>query len=187
MNWLLCARNWRLRFLCLLESDNNKNLICLGEIRGLFPFILLSILLISCESNSKIDLAFDKEGFIQVKQPFGIHRKPLPLFYSPTSSSGIVFELKNNTNIYSLTDGNIVSICSDCRRGKGNHITIEHGDGSIISYYHLSEVFLNRGMRISQGQEIGISGSSGCISWNGLGISVKKDGELVDPEDYFSY
>ncbi len=48
-----------------------------------------------------------------------------------------------------------------CNYGYGNGVVIKHSDDSISMYAHMSTVVVSRGQNVSQGQEIGTSGSTG--------------------------
>lgn len=48
-----------------------------------------------------------------------------------------------------------------CNGGYGNGVVINHGDGTYSHYAHLSSIAVAYGQRVSQGQVIGTTGSSG--------------------------
>ncbi|WP_394834439.1 M23 family metallopeptidase [Pendulispora rubella] len=48
--------------------------------------------------------------------------------------------------------------------GAGNYVQIDHGDGWTTFYFHLSSFSVGDGSYVEQGQEIGITGSTGASS-----------------------
>jgi murein DD-endopeptidase MepM/ murein hydrolase activator NlpD len=51
--------------------------------------------------------------------------------------------------------------CSRCLYS-ANRVNMEHADGMISSYSHLSEVLVQEGQEVAAGQLLGYSGTSGC-------------------------
>lgn len=64
----------------------------------------------------------------------------------------------------------------------GNYIVIDHGDGYITRYLHLSEILVNLGDQVSIGQLIGRVGSTGISTDNHLHFEIKKGNQVLDPE-----
>jgi murein DD-endopeptidase MepM/ murein hydrolase activator NlpD len=63
---------------------------------------------------------------------------------------------------------------------RGNYILIDHGWGVFTGYAHLSQMNVERGQTIEQGQIIGASGNSGRSSGPHLHWEVLVSGEWVD-------
>lgn len=66
--------------------------------------------------------------------------------------------------------------------GYGNHVRIQHGDGYMTVYGHLSEINVKAGDRVVAGSIIGLSGNTGNSSGPHLHFEVRKNGSPVDPE-----
>ena len=64
----------------------------------------------------------------------------------------------------------------------GNTIFVDHGQGLITMYCHLSEISVRVGDRLQRGQQLGLSGMSGRATGPHLHWSVILNGALVDPE-----
>ncbi|MFC9691590.1 M23 family metallopeptidase [Kribbella sp. NPDC056951] len=81
--------------------------------------------------------------------------------------------------------------------GAGNWIRIEHGGGWKTYYFHLSAYSVANGSAVSQGQQIGVTGSTGASSgphihyeqlYNGTGQNIVINGSgLAYPGSYGSY
>jgi LysM repeat protein len=68
--------------------------------------------------------------------------------------------------------------------GYGNHVIIQHADGSRTLYGHLSEIWVGQGQYVSQGQGIGALGSTGYSTGPHLHFEVQIGGVSVDPLAY---
>lgn len=66
----------------------------------------------------------------------------------------------------------------------GNLVKFETKDGYEVMYAHLSEVLVQEGEEIKQGQAVAKSGNTGLTTGPHLHYSLWKDGELLDPMDY---
>jgi len=81
--------------------------------------------------------------------------------------------------------------------GAGNYIAIEHGGGWKTYYFHLSAYSVGNGQQVSQGQQIGVTGSTGNSTGphihyeqllNGIGQNIVINGSaLAYPGSYGSY
>ena len=65
----------------------------------------------------------------------------------------------------------------------GNLVTIDHGQGLLSLYLHLSKMEVNVGDVVKAGQTIGRSGSTGRASGPHLHLQVKWAGTDIDPMD----
>ncbi|MCA9581252.1 MAG: M23 family metallopeptidase [Myxococcales bacterium] len=71
--------------------------------------------------------------------------------------------------------------------GAGNTVTIRHDNGMQTRYLHLSEMHVQPGQRVTEGQTIGIMGSTGGSTGPHLHFELKTDasGSPVDPAPFF--
>lgn len=70
--------------------------------------------------------------------------------------------------------------------GYGNYVMINHGDGFITIYGHMSSVAASNGQSVSAGQVIGYVGNSGRSTGPHLHFEVRLNGSVEDPLDYVS-
>jgi murein DD-endopeptidase MepM/ murein hydrolase activator NlpD len=63
----------------------------------------------------------------------------------------------------------------------GNIVTIDHGQGLLSLYLHLSKIDVKEGATVGSGQTIGLSGSTGRASGPHLHLQVKWEGIDLDP------
>ena len=70
--------------------------------------------------------------------------------------------------------------------GYGNYIIIDHGNGNMTLYAHMSQMSASTGQTVKQGQTIGFVGSTGMSTGPHLHFEVYVGGTRVDPLLYFS-
>ena len=75
-------------------------------------------------------------------------------------------------------------ILADWYYGYGLLVQILHDNGDITYYGHCSELLVQQGERVYQGQVIAHMGETGVASGVHLHFEIRKDGEPVDPEGY---
>lgn len=64
---------------------------------------------------------------------------------------------------------------------EGNCVVLDHGQGLLTLYLHLSEVRVKQGDRIKGGQEIGLSGGTGRATGPHLHLAVRWQGVYLNP------
>jgi murein DD-endopeptidase MepM/ murein hydrolase activator NlpD len=85
-----------------------------------------------------------------------------------------------NTPIMSATSGVVVKTQS-MDKYYGNNIEIE-SNGVIFEYAHLNQISVNEGENVSQGDIIGLMGSTGASTGSHLHFEIRINGRSVDPE-----
>ncbi len=63
----------------------------------------------------------------------------------------------------------------------GNYVIVKHHDGYQTLYAHMSQIKTKKGSYVSQGDVIGLVGSTGYSTGPHLHFTVYKNGKLVDP------
>ena len=64
----------------------------------------------------------------------------------------------------------------------GYYVIINHHDNYQTLYAHMSKIIAKKGDRVSQGDKIGLVGSTGYSTGPHLHFTVYKNGSLVDPQ-----
>ncbi|HEY8896784.1 MAG TPA: M23 family metallopeptidase [Niastella sp.] len=100
------------------------------------------------------------------------------------------FKMKKGSQICAAREGVVIEVKKDSDKGglkdeylsQGNHIIIQHNDGSIAQYWHLEKdgAYVNVGDTIQKGQLIGLSGNTGYTAFPHLHFQVKdKTGKQI--------
>ena len=77
-------------------------------------------------------------------------------------------------------------IISTSNRYRGNYVVVSHGSGNTTTYQHLSKRSVSVGDKVSQGQVVGITGSTGVSSGPHLHFEISENGQIVDPLKYLT-
>jgi murein DD-endopeptidase MepM/ murein hydrolase activator NlpD len=64
---------------------------------------------------------------------------------------------------------------------EGNCVVLDHGQGLLTLYLHLSDIKVKPGERVKSGQEIGLSGGSGRATGPHLHLAVRWQGVYLNP------
>lgn len=97
---------------------------------------------------------------------------------------GMDFTARTGTPIYATGDG-VVYKADASLSGYGNHIEINHGYGYKTLYAHLSKYKCRPGQRVKRGDIIGYVGSTGRSQAPHLHYEVLKNGERVNPLNFY--
>ena len=68
--------------------------------------------------------------------------------------------------------------------GYGNLVVIDHGNGFSTAYAHQSQIIVSVGQHVSQGQQIGMEGSTGNSTGPHLHFECRVSGHVVNPRNY---
>ena len=74
-----------------------------------------------------------------------------------------------------------------CAGGFGKYVKIKHNDGTETIYAHLRSVNVSVGTKVSQGQQIGMMGSTGWSSGVHLHFEIRINGVSQNPQNYVKY
>ncbi|WP_372753545.1 M23 family metallopeptidase [Mariniflexile sp.] len=97
---------------------------------------------------------------------------------------GMDFTSPRGTPIYASGDG-IVERADNLSSGYGNHIRINHGYGYVSLYAHLFKYNVRKNQRVKRGDLIGFVGSTGRSEAPHLHYEVIKDGEKINPINFY--
>lgn len=96
---------------------------------------------------------------------------------------GMDFRAPKGTVIKSVADGKVILVGDHYYAG--NSVYIDHGNGVVSMYFHLSKVSVKEGDTVKRGQLLGLSGSTGRATGAHLHLSIAVLGKLVDPAPLF--
>jgi murein DD-endopeptidase MepM/ murein hydrolase activator NlpD len=120
-----------------------------------------------------------------ISQPFG----PSTYWFEPAYGSyphfhtGIDLVEPFGSPVYAADDG-VVALVGSSSSGYGNYVVIAHSGGLDTLYGHLSTAVVKVGDRVSQGQPVGLEGSSGNSTGAHLHFELRINQKPVDPSPY---
>ena len=95
---------------------------------------------------------------------------------------GIDFIAPQGTPVYAAADGVVTQVVQS-RRGMGNTVTIDHGNGYVTRYCLLGDVTAKKG-KIRRGQPVGTVGITTLMPAPHLHYEVLHQGTVQDPVNY---
>jgi murein DD-endopeptidase MepM/ murein hydrolase activator NlpD len=98
--------------------------------------------------------------------------------------NGMDFAANSGAPIYATGDG-VVARADNSASGYGNHIVIRHGFGYESLYAHLSKYNCRAGQHVKRGDIIGYVGSTGRSEGPHCHYEVHKDGQVVNPLNFY--
>lgn len=122
-----------------------------------------------------------KKNVYRITSRFGPRADPFTGVAS--RHGGLDMACVEGTPIYAAKSGKITKIGFSSIFG--NYVIIDHLDGYQSLYAHMSRTIAKQKMIVSQGDTIGLVGSTGYSTGSHLHFQVYKDSKLVDPETLF--
>lgn len=178
-----------------LEGYDNSELV-LGTTKRLD--MLSKELVIQSKSLDEIaKLAKDKEKLLasipaiqpvknedlrQMASGFGYRSDPFTKIRK--FHAGMDFSARTGTPIFATGDGVVVA-ADNKLSGYGNRVVIRHGFGYETLYGHMSRFKAKAGQRVKRGDVIGYVGSTGRSEAPHLHYEVHKNGEVVNPLNFY--
>lgn len=147
----------------LQRHRNEKKLVTLAKNR------------VSETRRWSLPLTLPVEG--RVSSAFGLRR-----FFNgePRSPhSGLDIAAPAGTPVKACADGTV--ILTGNHYFAGNSVYVDHGQGVISMYFHLSEIDVSSGSTVKAGQVLGKVGQTGRVTGPHLHLSISAQGQLVDP------
>ena len=125
------------------------------------------------------------EPHAQITQPFG----PSGFWFEPPFDgyphfhTGIDLTEPFGSPVYAADDG-IVALVGSSSSGYGNYVVIAHAGGLDTLYGHLSTAVVKAGQVVTQGQPIGLEGSSGNSTGPHLHFEQRSAQQPINPAPY---
>ena len=129
-------------------------------------------------------LSLPLHGMSYVQTGASVGMKYNPVYKLPVQHEGLDLVAPQGAPVYAAADG-VVSQVTLTRKGLGNTVEIDHGNGYVTRYCLMGEVSAVRGRRVRRGQQIGTVGVSATLPAPHLHFEVRRDGKAQDPVNYF--
>ena len=114
----------------------------------------------------------------------GFNYRIHPIYKVRHFHTGIDFTAPRGTEIYATGDAKVVDVIMK-KRGYGYHVILDHGYGYKTLYAHMSKFNVKRGGSVKRGDVIGFVGSTGTSTAPHLHYEVIKNGEKINPMNFF--
>ncbi len=145
----------------------------------------------SAPRKVKVGTKKEIDGFIwpargskRITSPFGYRSDPhggrFTVFHSGIDIAGGGISDKT---VVAAKSGKVI-YAKHSSKGYGNHIIIQHDNGVQTLYAHLASINVSEGQRVSQGESIGIIGTTGDSTGLHLHFEVRVNGSARDPQAY---
>jgi murein DD-endopeptidase MepM/ murein hydrolase activator NlpD len=113
-----------------------------------------------------------------ISDVFGVER----VFNGSVQSThqGLDFRVPSGTSVAAANRGRV--IVAQPLFFEGNCVMIDHGQGLLTIYLHLSKFLVKEGDDVDKGQAIGLSGGTGRATGPHLHLAVRWQGVYLDPQ-----
>ena len=116
----------------------------------------------------------------RISSSFG--KRKAPKKGASTYHKGIDFAVPIGTAVMASSGGTVIR--AGWGSGYGYCVYIQHPDGKVTRYGHLSKVLVKNGQDVSQGQKIALSGNTGISTGPHLHFEILVGGGQVNPLNY---
>ena len=106
-----------------------------------------------------------------------------PNYSSGRYHGGIDFPVSTGSNVYAAASGKVILV-KYLNYSYGRYLIIDHGDGLSTLYAHNSQILVNVGEKVSAGQVVAKSGSTGNSTGPHCHFEVRVNGSQVNPLNY---
>lgn len=132
------------------------------------------------DSAPSVVQSFPLQGTYTMTSAFGMRTSPTT--GQRRMHEGQDFSVPVGTPVLAANAGTVRVARMDTASGcRGNYVVLDHGDGWDSRYFHLSVLQVAPGEWVEAGQQIGLSGKTGCVTGPHLHFEVWQDGAPVNP------
>lgn len=96
-----------------------------------------------------------------------------------STHQGLDYAVPSGTPVLALNAGTV--LLARPMYFEGNCVVLDHGQGLLTLYLHLSEFDVKEGDRLTRGQQLGLSGGSGRATGPHLHVAVRWEGIYLNP------
>jgi len=134
------------------------------------------------DSVPPLSLPLHDMSYVQTGASVGM--KFNPVYQLQVQHDGLDLVAPQGAPVYAVADG-LVSQVIRSRKGLGNIVEIDHGNGFITRYCLMGDILVLRGRRVKRDQQIGTVGISPTLPAPHLHFEVLRNGVPQDPVNYF--
>ncbi len=120
------------------------------------------------------------EGFSFAQTGASVGDKINPFYKVSIRHNGLDLIAPAGEPVYASADGTVKNIIRS-RKGLGNVVEIDHGNGYVTRYAHLADIEVSKGRKLKKGARIGYVGVSGNSFAPHLHYEIIRDTLVMDP------
>ena len=167
-------------YLSAASSTSESLMLMAGNVDACFADIFRA-LEVRRDSIPPLSHPIPDISYVQTGAAMGL--KHNPLYQVEIQHDGIDFIAPLGTPVYASADGVVTQVISS-RKGMGNQVEIDHGNGYVTRYCLLGDMSAKKGKRIRRGEPLGTVGVSTIFTAPHLHYEVLRDGVPQDPVNY---
>lgn len=137
---------------------------------------------VSRDSIPPMTLPLHDFSYVQTGASIGL--KYNPVYKLAVQHDGVDLIAPEGVGVYAAARGTVAKV-NMSRKGLGNTVEIDHGNGYVTRYCLLGDVSAIPGTRVKQGQRIGTVGTSPSLPSPHLHFEVRYKGQVCDPVNFF--
>ena len=104
--------------------------------------------------------------------------------YGYAGHTGMDIAANAGTGVYAARSGTVTYASNTSVWPYGKRVDIDHGGGVMSRYAHNSQVMVQRGQYVTQGQLIALVGRTGNASGNHCHFEIRINGRIMNPADF---
>lgn len=133
------------------------------------------------DSIPPLTLPLKDMSYVQAGASVG--EKQNPVYKLPMTHKGLDLIAAQGTDVFAAAGGTVSKVVRS-RKGLGNVVEINHGNGYATRYCLLADIKVTNGQRIRRGQKVGTVGISSSYPTPHLHFEVTYKDETKDPVNY---
>ena len=134
------------------------------------------------DSIPPLTLPLNNMSYVQVGASVGV--KHNPIYDLQVQHDGLDLIAPQGDPVYAAASGRVTKVTRS-RKGLGNEVEIDHGNGYVTKYSLLGDISVTQGKQVKVGQVLGTVGVSTFVTAPHLHFEVYHNGEVKDPIDFF--
>ncbi|MEW5010798.1 MAG: peptidoglycan DD-metalloendopeptidase family protein [Cycloclasticus sp.] len=184
INFQLQAKDYPAQYITLKKTPKNKRMINPNPLDmeriSQERKTLSSALATWSQQTPAVDFILPTQG--RLSSPFGLKRYFNKQARKP--HSGLDIAAPTGTDVVAPADATVIDVGNYFFNG--NTILLDHGQGLISGYFHLSKTRVKIGDKLQQGEKIGEVGATGRVTGPHLHWNVYLNRSKVDPSLFIS-
>lgn len=167
-------------YLSAAASASESLMLMAGNVDSNFAEIFQAL---ESRRDSIPPLMLPLKGMSYVQTGASVGLKHNPVYKVQMQHSGLDLIAPQGAPVYAAAAGTVTQV-SRTRKGLGNEVEVNHGNGYVTRYCMLGDISVNKGNRIKCGQKIGTVGITTSFTAPHLHFEVLHRGKVCDPVHY---